>query len=164
VAVTGSGRTVFLDLGTGDEVLRENGQWRAEGDLLIADRVGMNGVLFEVVTSDGTTLSLGSEFNSVGYGTSSSDLLVSRSPDAGGGPYPEIVDRATLATKWAVSGGVLADSFDGTAALVSNSILHLVDGTDGAVLWTFDAGAYGARVAEVEIGEDDVLVVLTQGF
>jgi hypothetical protein len=123
----------------------------------------VDGVLFEVVTSGGTTISLGSEFNSVGYGTGSSDLLVNRSRDAGGGPYPELVDRATLATKWAVTGGVLADSLDGTAAIVGDSILHLVDGTDGTVLWTFDAGAYGARVADVEIGADDVLVVPAHG-
>jgi PQQ-like domain len=164
VAVPGSGSTVFFDLDTGDEVLRENGQWRAEGDLLIGNRMGNNEMWFEVVTSDGTTLSLGSEYASVGYGTSSSDLFVSRSSNEGDANYPQIVDRATLATKWTVRDGLLADSSDGTAALVDNSIVRLVDGTDGTVLWTFDASAYGARVVDVEIGEDVVLVVPTQGF
>ncbi len=160
VAVAASQETVFLDLFNGNELRREDGQWRIDGDLQITNRYGADGVLYDVRSSNGFTRSFGLDTSTVSYGTSSTDLYVSRvgepaEPSEG----PAIVDRASGTSRWSVGSDWFVDGGDGVAVLTDGTVVRLVDGGDGHVLWTFDLAQFRAGFAGAQIGDGLVYII-----
>jgi len=164
LAVARPGITVVYDIDDLTEVRREEGQWHADGDVLVRNNHTVGSDRFEVLEAEGTRLFFGDEFITVGYGTSSADLLVSRSTGEYNSVSTELIDRATRDTNWTLDHGYVVDGLDGAAAVIDDARLRLVDGATGDVMWTYDTAAYGVRLVDAEIGEELVFLVPTHAL